>query len=118
MPVINIDSRKRGCSNTACSNYLKHKKFGADTKFCPLCGAPTMFVCASLGCFKEIQDLGKKHRFCKACEAKHHDHFVQIKKAGDKVVGAGVLVAGGAAKIVMKDGTKVLARLVEKKLFK
>ncbi len=101
------DTRKKGCPNEGCKHHEKKIKMKAEYRYCPLCGAELVYVCAK--CFDEIEDLGPKHKICKRCEIEakdKRDQVVDKVKGGAKKAGGAVAAAGGA--VVMGIGAKVL----------
>lgn len=110
---MEIDMRSKGCPNVNCDNHMKKKKFSTSIKYCPKCGAETIFVCSK--CFNEIQDLGSSHRLCEYCEA---DKKAKLAKFGDaaknvaeKVAGVGIAAAGVAAAAAAKVGEKEIGKV-------
>lgn len=66
MPTM--DRRIKGCRNVHCRYNKERKHLPLDYNYCPICGEKVGLVCRE--CFAEIEDLGKTHFRCDACEAK------------------------------------------------
>lgn len=77
MPTM--DRRIKGCRNVHCRYNKERKHLPLDYNYCPICGEKVGLVCRE--CFAEIEDLGKTHFRCDACEAKKD----KLEKAGKKL---------------------------------
>lgn len=110
---MEIDMRSKGCPNVNCDNHMKKKKFSTSIKYCPKCGAETIFVCSK--CFNEIQDLGSSHRLCEYCEADKKAKLAKVgdgaKDAAEKIVGAGLAVVGVAVAAAAKVSEKEIGKM-------
>lgn len=96
------DRRIKGCPNTECERHTNKYKYKATDKFCTICGAELIYVCAE--CFKEIEDSPDLHRYCENCKAeKKQDggklpHAVKEIGRGTKdIAGKGVIAIGETA---------------------
>ena len=111
-----MDRRVKGCPNEKCICNIKRIKQKPDNEYCPKCGTKLIFVCEK--CFTEIEDLGKKHRICKSCEAKADLKKKRVKEkaisAGGKAAGATTVICSGVATAVSKDGGKQLIKVGSK----
>ena len=105
--------RVKGCPNVNCDNHMKKKKFSTSIKYCPKCGAETIYVCSK--CYREIEDLGSSHRLCEYCEADRKAKLAKIgdaaKDATEKIVGVGVAAVGVAAAAAAKVGEKEIGKV-------
>ena len=113
---IEIDMRKKGCPNKDCSMHQKEKRFDDKIQYCPECGAKTIFVCRR--CFREIEDLGPKHRLCERCEADAKARFAKIedtvKDAGGKVLAVAATAGGVAVAAAAKAGETEIGKVAAK----
>lgn len=88
MPTM--DRRIKGCRNVHCRYNKERKHLPLDYNYCPICGEKVGLVCRE--CFAEIEDLGKTHFRCDACEAKKAKRAEAQREAGEggeKACGAG-----------------------------
>lgn len=107
-----IDNRKKGCPNEACIMNSKKKRQKSDIDYCPKCGTKLVYVCVK--CFREIEDIDRRHRICSLCEAKDAEKRQKVLdnvkngagKAGKVIVGVGTPIVAGVAGKVVKDGQK------------
>lgn len=85
MPTM--DRRIKGCRNVHCRYNKERKHLPLDYNYCPICGEKVGLVCRE--CFAEIEDLGKTHFLCDACEAKKAERAEarkdKLEKAGQQV---------------------------------
>ena len=85
------DSRKKGCPNSGCQMNQKKIKQKSSEVYCPKCGSRLVYVCSK--CFREIEDISPKHKYCLNCEAVADDRKDRVKEGLKKTAGA----AGAAA---------------------
>lgn len=90
MPTM--DRRIKGCRNVHCRYNKERKHLPLDYNYCPICGEKVGLVCRE--CFAEIEDLGKTHFRCDACEAKKAE---RLRARKDKLEKAGKKLATPAA---------------------
>lgn len=85
MPTM--DRRIKGCRNVHCRYNKERKHLPLDYNYCPICGEKVGLVCRE--CFAEIEDLGKTHFRCDACEEKKAERLRarkdKLEKAGQQV---------------------------------
>lgn len=85
MPTM--DRRIKGCRNVHCRYNKERKHLPLDYNYCPICGEKVGLVCRE--CFAEIEDLGKTHFRCDACEEKKAKRAEarkdKLEKAGQQV---------------------------------
>ena len=106
------DKRKKGCPNESCEMHKKKVMQKSEIDYCSKCGAKLIYVCSK--CFKEIEDIDKKHRICCFCEAnleeKRSNRIEKVKvgagKAGKVVVSVVSPIVLGVVGKVIKDGQK------------
>lgn len=100
MPTM--DRRIKGCRNVHCRYNKERKHLPLDYNYCPICGEKVGLVCRE--CFAEIEDLGKTHFRCDACEAAKEERAEERK---EKLVKAGKKIAEPAADVAMDAVKKV-----------
>lgn len=81
-----------------------------DYNYCPICGEKVGLVCRK--CFAEIEDLGKTHFRCDACEAEKAE---QAKVQKDKLVKAGQQVKAKVAEPVLDEAMDAVKKAIVKK---
>lgn len=96
MPTM--DRRIKGCRNVHCRYNKERKHLPLDYNYCPICGEKVGLVCRK--CFAEIEDLGKTHFLCDACEAEKAKRAEEQK---DKLVKAGQQVKAKVAEPVFDE---------------
>ena len=69
------DKRKKGCPSEFCEMHRKKVMQKSEIDYCPKCGTRMKYVCSR--CFKEIEDIDKKHRICYLCEAELEEKRAQ-----------------------------------------
>lgn len=94
MPMMN--RRIKGCRNVHCRYNKEKKHLPLDYNYCPICGEKVGLVCRE--CFAEIEDLGKTHFLCDACEAAKAE---QAEARKEKLVKAGKKIAEPVADAAM-----------------
>lgn len=82
-----------------------------DYNYCPICGEKVGLVCRE--CFAEIEDLGKTHFRCDACEAAKEERAEERKeklvKAGKKLEAPATDAAVGVIQqVAVKHVKKVM----------
>lgn len=100
MPTM--DRRIKGCRNVHCRYNKERKHLPLDYNYCPICGEKVGLVCRE--CFAEIEDLGKTHFRCDACEAAKEERAEERK---EKLVKAGKKIAEPAADVAVDAVKKV-----------
>lgn len=80
-----------------------------DYNYCPICGEKVGLVCRE--CFAEIEDLGKTHFRCDACEAKKAE---RLRARKDKLEKAGKKLATPAADAAVGIIQQVAVKQVKK----
>lgn len=100
MPTM--DRRIKGCRNVHCRYNKERKHLPLDYNYCPICGEKVGLVCRE--CFAEIEDLGKTHFRCDACEAAKEERAEERK---EKLVKAGKKTAEPAADVAVDAVKKV-----------
>ena len=80
-----------------------------DYSYCPICGEKVGLVCRK--CFAEIEDLGRTHFLCDACEAEKAE---QAKAQKDKLVKTGKKLAAPAADVAVGVIQQVAVKQVKK----
>ena len=102
MPTM--DRRIKGCRNVHCGYNKERKHLPLDYNYCPICGEKVGLVCRE--CFAEIEDLGKTHFRCDACEEKKAKRAEarkdKLEKAGQQVNAAVGIIQQVAVKQVKK----------------
>lgn len=101
MPTM--ERRIKGCRNVHCRYNKERKHLPLDYNYCPICGEKVGLVCRK--CFAEIEDLGKTHFLCDACEA---EKVERAKEQKEKLVKAGEKLAAPAADAAL-DVMKIAA---------
>lgn len=101
MPTM--DRRIKGCRNVHCRYNKERKHLPLDYNYCPICGEKVGLVCRE--CFAEIEDLGKTHFRCDACEEKKAK---RAEEQREKLVKAGKKIAEPAADVAV-DAMKIAA---------
>lgn len=96
MPTM--DRRIKGCRNVHCRYNKERKHLPLDYNYCPICGEKVGLVCRE--CFAEIEDLGKTHFRCDACEAKKAK---RAEEQREKLVKAGQQVKAKVAEPVLNE---------------
>lgn len=81
-----------------------------DYNYCPICGEKVGLVCRE--CFAEIEDLGKTHFRCDACEAKKAERAEARK---DKLEKAGQRVKAKVAEPVFDEAMDEVKKVLVKK---
>ncbi len=108
MPTM--DRRIKGCRNVHCRYNKERKHLPLDYNYCPICGEKVGLVCRE--CFAEIEDLGKTHFRCDACEAKKAERL-RVRK--DKLEKAGQQVKAKVAKPVFDEAMDEVKKVLVKK---
>ena len=80
-----------------------------DYNYCPICGEKVGLVCRE--CFAEIEDLGKTHFRCDACEEKKAERAEARK---EKLVKAGKKIAEPAADVAVDAMKSAAVKQVKK----
>lgn len=108
MPTM--DRRIKGCRNAHCRYNKERKHLPLDYNYCPICGEKVGLVCRE--CFAEIEDLGKTHFRCDACEAEKAE---QAKAQKEKLVKAGQQVKAKVAEPVLDEAMDAVKKAIVKK---
>lgn len=108
MPTM--DRRIKGCRNVHCRYNKERKHLPLDYNYCPICGEKVGLVCRE--CFAEIEDLGKTHFRCDACEAKKAERAEERK---DKLEKAGQRVKAKVAEPVLEEAMDAVKKVAVKK---
>lgn len=108
MPTM--DRRIKGCRNVHCRYNKERKHLPLDYNYCPICGEKVGLVCRE--CFAEIEDLGKTHFRCDACEAKKAE---RAKARKDKLENAGQQVKAKVAEPVFDEAMDEVKKVLVKK---
>lgn len=109
MPTM--DRRIKGCRNVHCRYNKERKHLPLDYNYCPICGEKVGLVCRE--CFAEIEDLGKTHFRCDACEEKKakraEEQREKLVKAGKKLAAPATDAAVGVIQqVAVKQVKKVV----------
>lgn len=107
MPTM--DRRIKGCRNVHCRYNKERKHLPLDYNYCPICGEKVGLVCRE--CFAEIEDLGKTHFRCDACEEKKAE---RLRARKDKLEKAGKKLATPAADAAVGVIQQVAVKQVKK----
>lgn len=107
MPTM--DRRIKGCRNVHCRYNKERKHLPLDCNYCPICGEKVGLVCRE--CFAEIEDLGKTHFRCDACEEKKAE---RLRARKDKLEKAGKKLATPAADAAVGIIQQVAVKQVKK----
>lgn len=103
--------RIKGCRNAHCRYNKERKHLPLDYNYCPICGEKVGLVCRK--CFAEIEDLGKTHFLCDACEAKKAERLRarkdKLEKAGKKLAAPATDAAVGVIQQVAVKQVKKVA---------
>ena len=105
MPTM--DRRIKGCRNVHCRYNKERKHLPLDYNYCPICGEKVGLVCRE--CFAEIEDLGKTHFRCDACEAKKAE---RAEEQREKLVKKVAPAAGQAVKKVVPVAGKAVKKAI------
>ena len=81
-----------------------------DYNYCPICGEKVGLVCRE--CFAEIEDLGKTHFRCDACEEKKAK---RAEEQREKLVKAGQQVKAKVAEPVLNEAMDAVKKVAVKK---
>lgn len=108
MPTM--DRRIKGCRNVHCRYNKERKHLPLDYNYCPICGEKVGLVCRE--CFAEIEDLGKTHFRCDACEEKKAERAEARK---DKLEKAGQRVKAKVAEPVFDEAMDEVKKVLVKK---
>lgn len=108
MPTM--DRRIKGCRNMHCRYNKERKHLPLDYNYCPICGEKVGLVCRE--CFAEIEDLGKTHFRCDACEEKKAERAEARK---DKLEKAGQRVKAKVAEPVFDEAMDEVKKVLVKK---
>ena len=81
-----------------------------DYNYCPICGEKVGLVCRE--CFAEIEDLGKTHFRCDACEEKKAE---RLRARKDKLEKAGQQVKAKVAEPVLEEAMDAVKKVAVKK---
>ena len=108
MPTM--DRRIKGCRNVHCRYNKERKHLPLDYNYCPICGEKVGLVCRE--CFAEIEDLGKTHFRCDACEAKKAE---RLRARKDKLEKAGQRVKAKVAEPVFDEAMDEVKKVLVKK---
>ena len=81
-----------------------------DYNYCPICGEKVGLVCRE--CFAEIEDLGKTHFRCDACEAAKEE---RLRARKDKLEKAGQQVKAKVAEPVFDEAMDEVKKVLVKK---
>lgn len=104
MPTM--DRRIKGCRNVHCRYNKERKHLPLDYNYCPICGEKVGLVCRE--CFAEIEDLGKTHFRCDACEAAKEERAEERK---EKLVKAGQQVKTKVAEPVFDEAMDAVKKV-------
>lgn len=104
MPTM--DRRIKGCRNVHCRYNKERKHLPLDYNYCPICGEKGGLVCRE--CFAEIEDLGKTHFRCDACEAKKAK---RAEEQREKLVKAGQQVKAKVAEPVFDEAMDAVKKV-------
>lgn len=104
MPTM--DRRIKGCGNVHCRYNKERKHLPLDYNYCPICGEKVGLVCRE--CFAEIEDLGKTHFRCDACEAAKEERAEERK---EKLVKAGQQVKAKVAEPVFDEAMDAVKKV-------
>ena len=108
MPTM--DRRIKGCRNVHCRYNNERKHLPLDYNYCPICGEKVGLVCRE--CFAEIEDLGKTHFRCDACEEKKAK---RAEEQREKLVKAGQQVKAKVAEPVLNEAMDAVKKVAVKK---
>ena len=108
MPTM--DRRIKGCRNVHCRYNKERKHLPLDYNYCPICGEKVGLVCRE--CFAEIEDLGKTHFRCDACEEKKAK---RAEEQREKLVKAGQQVKAKVAEPVLNEAMDAVKKVAVKK---
>ena len=108
MPTM--DRRIKGCRNVHCRYNKERKHLPLDYNYCPICGEKVGLVCRE--CFAEIEDLGKTHFRCDACEEKKAK---RAEEQREKLVKAGQQVKAKVAEPVLNEAMDAMKKVAVKK---
>ena len=108
MPTM--DRRIKGCRNVHCRYNKERKHLPLDYNYCPICGEKVGLVCRE--CFAEIEDLGKTHFRCDACEEKKAE---RAEEQREKLVKAGQQVKAKVAEPVLNEAMDAVKKVAVKK---
>lgn len=108
MPTM--ERRIKGCRNVHCRYNKERKHLPLDYNYCPICGEKVGLVCRK--CFAEIEDLGKTHFRCDACEAKKAK---RAEEQREKLVKAGQQVKAKVAEPVLDEAMDAVKKAIVKK---
>lgn len=104
MPTM--DRRIKGCRNVHCRYNKERKHLPLDYNYCPICGEKVGLMCRE--CFAEIEDLGKTHFRCDACEAKKAK---RAEEQREKLVKAGQQVKAKVAEPVFDEAMDAVKKV-------
>lgn len=104
MPTM--DRRIKGCRNVHCRYNKERKHLPLDYNYCPICGEKVGLVCRE--CFAEIEDLGKTHFRCDACEEKKAK---RAEEQREKLVKAGQQVKAKVAEPVFDEAMDAVKKV-------
>lgn len=104
MPTM--DRRIKGCRNVHCRYNKERKHLPLDYNYCPICGEKVGLVCRE--CFAEIEDLGKTHFRCDACEAKKAK---RAEEQREKLVKVGQQVKAKVAEPVFDEAMDAVKKV-------
>lgn len=108
--MLTMDRRIKGCRNVHCRYNKERKHLPLDYNYCPICGEKVGLVCRE--CFAEIEDLGKTHFRCDACEEKKAERAEARK---DKLEKAGQRVKAKVAEPVFDEAMDEVKKVLVKK---
>lgn len=104
MPTM--DRRIKGCRNVHCRYNKERKHLPLNYNYCPICGEKVGLVCRE--CFAEIEDLGKTHFRCDACEEKKAK---RAEEQREKLVKAGQQVKAKVAEPVFDEAMDAVKKV-------
>ena len=93
-----------------CRYNKERKHLPLDYNYCPICGEKVGLVCRE--CFAEIEDLGKTHFRCDACEEKKAK---RAEEQREKLVKAGQQVKAKVAEPVLNEAMDAVKKVAVKK---
>lgn len=93
-----------------CRYNKERKHLPLDYNYCPICGEKVGLVCRV--CFAEIEDLGKTHFRCDACEAEKAE---RLRARKDKLEKAGQQVKAKVAEPVFDEAMDEVKKVLVKK---
>ncbi len=104
------DRRTKACPNADCDRNTKKYHYKSTDRYCTICGAELVFVCAD--CFKKISADDPHHIRCAYCEAKREDLKHNTAKKIERIK-SGVANTAKVGADTVKAGVKSVAGKAE-----